>query len=283
MIIDAHTHIFSDKVRRDPRRYGELDLSFGYVYVKGGARMVGSEETLSALKENGVDRAVITSFPWRSISLAQESNDYVLETVKKYPQYFIGFCCVNPREKKEAWREAKRCLDAGMRGIGELHAEPQGFDPSDFELLKPLVQLAQDYQVPVMIHVNEQVGHRYIGKGKVGPKSIYGLVERFPDVDWILPHWGGGLCFYELMPEVAKACERVYYDSAASPFLYRSEIYAIAMRIVGGHRILFGTDFPLISYERTLGDFWKAGLEESDARMVLSGNAIKLLRIDTYL
>ncbi len=283
MIIDAHTHIFSDEVRRNPQEYGERDPSFGYVYVKGGARMAGREETISALKECGVDKAVITSFPWKSISLAQESNDYVLETVKKHPQEFIGFCCVNPREKREALREARRCLDEGMKGIGELHAEPQGFDPLDFDLLKPLVYLAQECQVPVMIHVNEQVGHKYVGKGKVGPRSIYELVQRFPDVDWILPHWGGGLCFYELMPEVAQACRRVYYDSAASPFLYRSEIYGIALKIVEKHRILFGTDFPLLPYERTLEDFWNAGLEDADARMVLEENARKLLGIGNGL
>ena len=209
MVIDAHTHIFSDRMRKDSRAYGERDPSFGLVYVEGGARMTGAGEALAAMDSAGVDTAVICAFPWREMGPARESNDYILECMERYPGRFIGLCCANPAAGEEAAREARRCLEAGMRGIGELHGEPQAFDPRDFELMRPLVEAAMDFGVPVMIHVNEPVGHHYVGKGRVSPYAVYPLILEFPEVDWILPHWGGGLFIYELMPEVTEACRRV--------------------------------------------------------------------------
>ena len=166
-----------------------------------------------------------------------------------------------------------------MRGIGELHGEPQAFNPRDFELMRPLVEVAMEFEVPVMIHVNEPVGHHYVGKGRVSPYAVYPLILEFPGVDWILPHWGGGLFVYELMPEVGEACRRVYYDSAASPFLYKPDIYRIAPQIVGGSRVMYGTDYPLLGYHRTLGDVDKAGLDPSLKEGILGGNAARLFKL----
>ena len=133
------------------------------------------------------------------------------------------------------------------------------------------MEAAADFGVPLMIHVNEPVGHHYSGKGRVSPEVVYPLILEFPQVDWILPHWGGGLFFYELMPEVSGACRRVYYDSAASPFLYRPDVYRVASQVVGPERVLYGTDFPLLGYERTLRDLDAAGLEGELKAGILAG------------
>ncbi len=279
MVIDAHTHVFPEEVRRDPDARGRRDPAFRLVYVEKGARMTGAEDMLRAMDDAGVGRAVLCSFPWRDLALARDSNDYVLECLGRWPSRFIGFCCVSPAWGERGLREARRCLDGGMRGLGELHPEPQGFRPEDTSALRPLVHLAREADVPIMLHVNEPVGHHYAGKGSITPQAVYPLIRAFPQVDWILSHWGGGLLFYELMPEVAEACRRVYYDSAASPFLYLPRIYVMAVRLVGPQRILFGTDFPLMGYRRALEDLEKAGLDEESKRAVTGGNLERLLRL----
>ena len=106
MVIDAHTHIFSDRMRKDSRAYGERDPSFGLVYVEGGARMTGAGEALAAMDSAGVDTAVICAFPWREMGPARESNDYILECMERYPGRFIGLCCANPAAGEEAARGA---------------------------------------------------------------------------------------------------------------------------------------------------------------------------------
>ena len=97
----------------------------------------------------------------------------------------------------------------------------------------------------------------------------------------ILAHWGGGFFFYELMPEIARAAQRVYYDTAASPFLYRPLIHKIALRIVGPGRILFGSDYPLLPPSRYFDELTGTGLSERDQALIKGRNAQRLLRQKT--
>jgi hypothetical protein len=93
----------------------------------------------------------------------------------------------------------------------------------------------------------------------------------------ILAHWGGGFFFYELMPEVARAAQRVYYDTAASPFLYRPLIYRIALKIVGPKRILFGSDYPLLPPGRYFDELEEIRLAGRDQALIKGRNAQRIL------
>jgi predicted TIM-barrel fold metal-dependent hydrolase len=79
------------------------------------------------------------------------------------------------------------------------------------------------------------------------------------------------------MPEVAKTMTNVYYDTAASPFLYSKKIYATISEIVGAKRILFGTDFPLLSPQRYFKELEASGLSEEDQRNILGLNFSRLM------
>jgi hypothetical protein len=96
-------------------------------------------------------------------------------------------------------------------------------------------------------------------------------------VTLILAHWGGGFFFYELMPEVARAAQRVFYDTAASPFLYRPQIYALAIKIIGPGRILFGSDYPLISPARYFAELKRCRLSGHVQAKIKGLNARRLL------
>lgn len=278
-IIDAHTHMFPAAMRGDPSGVEEEEAAFRLLYGDGRSRMADPSTMLEDMDAAGVAAAVLCPFPWRSLRRCAENNDYLLELSSAHPDRFLALAVTNPRHGRAAVEEARRCLAAGARGLGELHAEPQGFDPGDLEAMAPLAGLAREFDVPLLIHTNEPVGHAYPGKGRVTPGRIYGFVKASPGVKIILPHWGGGMPFYELMPEVAEACADVYYDSAASPFLYRSEVYRLAALAAGAHKILFATDYPLIPYERTLRDA-REGLGDGDlARAVLGENAVRLFHL----
>jgi uncharacterized protein len=279
-ILDSHTHMFPARVRERPGEVEPVEIAFTLMFGQGEARMAGPETMLREMDAAGVDMAVLCPFPWMTLERCSENNDYLLELATAWPHRFLPFAVTNPSLGKIAVAEARRCLEAGARGLGELHAQPQGFNLADPGAMAPLVELAVEFGVPVMIHVNEPVGHDYPGKGPVTPPSIYRFVLAFPEATFILPHWGGGLPFYELMPEVAEACARVYYDSAASPFLYRSDIYRLAAAACGGHKILYATDYPLLPYGRTLADA-RAGMDDGALETdILGGNAARLFHVD---
>ncbi len=279
LIIDSHTHMFHPEAREKPGEVSAAEAAFRVVYGQGELRMPGPEEMLREMDACDIDMAILCPFPWITMEACHANNAYLLGLASAHPGRFIPFAVTSPCAGKPAIDEARRCLEAGVRGLGELHSQPHGFDLLDLEAMSPLVDLALEFDVPIMIHTNEPVGHSYPGKGQVVPSLIYRFILAFPQVQLILPHWGGGMPFYELMPEVASDCARVYYDSAASPFLYRSEIYGLAARLVGAEKILFGTDYPLIPYDRTLADAREGITDEKDAAQILGGNARRLFKI----
>ena len=129
----------------------------------------------------------------------------------------------------------------------------------------------------LLTHSSEPVGHVYPGKGTVTPDVLMEFIERYPDVTIVCSHWGGGLPFYSLMPEVKRALSNTYFDSAASPFLYRASIYSLMSKAARSGSILFGSDFPLLKPERLMRHIRAADISEEEKAQILGGNAQRLL------
>ena len=133
---------------------------------------------------------------------------------------------------------------------------------------------------PTLIHASEPVGHAYPGKGTVTPDMLEALIRAYPDNTFVFAHFGGGMPFYALMPEVAASLANVYFDSAAFTHLYRPEVFQTAVTACGVERILFASDYPLVSQTRALRRMRKGGLSKSDEAAVLGGNAARLLKLN---
>lgn len=277
MIIDIHTHIFPPEVINRREDFFAEEPAFKLLYESPKAKLVGPEELVAAMAEEGVDRAAIFGFPWRSRRLCQRQNEVVLEAQARYPRHLIAFACVNALESWAA-AEVERALAAGARGVGELAFYQEGLGREIIAALQPLADLCQGYGVPLLLHTNEPVGHIYPGKSPMQPGDIYALVRAFPDLTLILAHWGGGLFFYHLLKkEVAPALARVYFDTAASPYLYRPLIYKVAVQILGPEKVLFGSDYPLLPPSRYRKELEEAGVSAADRELILGGNAARLL------
>ncbi len=277
MIIDVHTHAFPPAIRRNREFFFDGEPAFKLLYANPKSRLVGVSETVAMMDEQGVDKSVIFGFPWRNAGTFRQNNDYVLDAVNRYPDRLIGFCCLDPLHP-EAPAEVERCLNAGLSGVGELAFYTSGIDDRCLDGLEPIMTLAAGMDAPVMIHTNEPVGHLYPGKTVNTLAQIYALVRRFAANRIILAHWGGGLFFYALLKkEVRESLARVWFDTAASPYLYRPEIYAQAVSLIGEDRVLLGSDYPLIEPGRYLREMADSGLSESEQRAVRGRNAAVLL------
>jgi len=131
----------------------------------------------------------------------------------------------------------------------------------------------------VLIHTNEPVGHDYPGKTPNTLAQIYRLVERFQANTLVLAHWGGGLFFYSLLKkEVKDRLKNVYFDTAASPFLYDPAIYRMAVELVGVEKILFGSDYPLIEPQRYFKELDSLQLPIEQRAQICGLNAERLLK-----
>ena len=284
LVIDAHTHIFPPEICRDPARFFPRDAYFAELYGHPKARLATAEALIASLDRNGIAAAVALSFGWRDPGLCAEVNDYVAETVRRYPGRIVGGAAIQPTDAKRAVAEIGRAAGIGLRGVGELMPDGQGFDPADRRLIEPIAEALDEVGGFLVLHSSEPVGHRYPGKGTVTPAVLERFLEivtqdRYPRLSIVLAHWGGGLPFYALMPEVRARLDRVAFDSAASPFLYRDEIFAVAVRLVGADRILFGTDYPLIGQGRFRERVQALPLPDSERAAILGGNAVRIFSL----
>jgi predicted TIM-barrel fold metal-dependent hydrolase len=279
MIIDFHTHVLSPRIKSHRRHYVESDPAFAAIYADEKAKIATAEDLIASMDSEGVDISVIVNYGWGTPELCRETNDYILESVARYPKRLVGFCALPPLPRDKAVAEIERCARGGARGIGELRPDTQPLDFTSREAMQPIVEAMQAQRLILLTHASEPVGHGYPGKGSVTPDRLYAFISNFPDLPVVCAHWGGGLPFYDLMPEVRQAMENVYFDTAASPFLYRPEIYLQVSQLVGADRILFGSDYPLMLPSRLLREIATVNLPAGDKEMILAGNARRLLGI----
>lgn len=275
--IDAHSHIFAPEVVAGREKVFERDPYFHELYADPRARLATAEDLVAALDAAGFDMAIACGWGWTDHALCVEQNDYLIEAVRAYPNRIIGFAAIQPTAGPAAIREAERVVRAGLRGIGELMPHGQGYQLDQTPVLAPLAEAAVALGVPILTHTSEPVGHAYPGKGSVTVQTVVHLATSFPALRLICGHWGGGLPFYELMPEVAAAMRNVWYDTAASPYLYDRRIFDAARTLVGAGKILFGSDFPLLGIARCQRQVFESSLTPDEQDAVLGGNAAALL------
>ena len=276
MIIDAHTHIFPPDFVRDRAGLAARDPWFARTYGDERAGMATAEELIASLDAAGIAAAVVCGWPWRDLAPCRAQNDYLLDSASRWPGRILPLAIVPPVAGAAALTEAARALDLGAVGIGEINADAQGFDFADPGPLAALAGLLTTRDRPLLLHASEPVGHGYPGKGAATPARLLPFIGANPALRIVAAHWGGGLPFYELMPEIAAATRNVWYDSAASTYLYDFAIFRHVAAIVGPARILWGTDYPLLRHGPFLRRTRAVGLDEAALAAILGENARRL-------
>jgi predicted TIM-barrel fold metal-dependent hydrolase len=280
MIIDCHTHLFPEKIRKNREIFFSDEPAFQKLYQSPKSQLIGAREMLASMDAGQVDKSVIFGFPWKDEKLFKRHNDYISEVVSRYPDRFIGLGCFDPSIDGAA-EETQRCLqEGGLSGIGELAFYQSGIEKASLARLEPVMEICRDRNLPVLIHTNEPVGHQYPGKTPVTLAQIYRLIDTFPQNTIILAHWGGGLFFFSLLKkQVKQRLHRVFFDTAASPYLYDANVYRLAIELVGADKILFGSDFPLLPPATYFDEMKTAGLSNEEMQKICGGNAAELFNL----
>jgi predicted TIM-barrel fold metal-dependent hydrolase len=279
LVIDFHTHIYPASMRERKDELSRKDRVFNLLLGDLKAKLVTAEELVNAMDDAEVDQAVVLNAGWTTNGLCKETNDYILDAAVRFPGRLIPFCTVQLRETEKAVVELERCIRGGARGLGEMRADEQGFDLADRTRLQPVMEIIQKHDLIFCTHSSEPVGHMYPGKGRIFPPQLLGLAAEYPDVRIVCAHWGGGLPFYGLMPEVMNTLENVWFDTAASPYLYNRGIYRLVTSVIGFSKVLYGSDYPLIGFKRATGEVRDSGLTDEMIAGVLGENARRLLTL----
>jgi uncharacterized protein len=212
------------------------------------------------------------------------SNDRVAEFAARNADIAIAFASINPHRGKRAVDEARRLVAAGtIRGL-KLHPPLQEFFPND-RMAYPLYEVFAEARLPVLFHT----GHSGIGTGMPGgggvrlkyghPMPIDDVAVDFPDMPIILAHPS-----FPWQEEAISIClhkPEVYIDlSGWSPKYFPPILVQYANTLLK-EKVLFGSDYPLITPDRWLADFQKIGIREEVRPLILKENAVKLFGISS--
>jgi len=276
MIIDFHTHIFSGEVLKSRELYMD-DPGFKLLYSSDKSPLTDHAGLADYILENRLAGAAAMSFPWEGEDHCLRQNECMASITGKNNIYPFGMIPLSGSKSVRVYvREIK---SLGLYGIGEIAFYSGGMSNSNVKFLREVLEASVEFSLPVCLHVNEPVGHQYPGKYEPSLAVIYELLKSLPEAKVVLSHWGGGILIYELMPEVREVLKNVYYDTAATPYLYRNDIYSTAVKIIGAEKIIFGSDYPLLGisrYKRSIED----EIESSEDRdKILAGNSKRILKI----
>jgi predicted TIM-barrel fold metal-dependent hydrolase len=278
-VIDAHTHAFPPAWVADRAPLVARERWFGDLYGPPAAKMIDAAALLRAMDGAGVAAAVMCGWPWADLALCREHNDYMADAARASGGRLAWLGTVAPAWSGAA-AEVERCLALGAAGIGELNADAQGFDLTEPGALAELAAILIAADRSLLLHASEPVGHHYLGKGTATPDRLLTFLAANPDLSVVLAHWGGGLPFYELMPEVAALTRNVVYDTAASSYLYRPAVFRAVLDTIGAERVLWGSDHPVLSMEKFLRRTLRsARLLREELGLVLGGNARRVYQL----
>ncbi len=269
--IDVHVHLESDEGNNAANQA-----------VKNYFGDSGVDHGRNALAEYYRSRkigCVIFSVDERLTGRTPIPNDEVAAFAAENSDIMVAFASVDPMRGKAAVEEAKRLIAAGgIRGF-KLHPPVQQFHPND-KLAYPFYEVINEAKLPVIFHT----GHSGIGTGQRGgggvhlkygnPMDIDDVAVDFPDMPIIMAHPS-----FPWQDEALSVClhkPQVYIDlSGWSPKYFPANLVQYANTLLK-HKVLFGSDYPLISPDRWLDDFQKLAIRDDVRPLILKENAMHL-------
>ena len=297
MIIDAHCHIWEEKLMSPDMRniIGAVAQRFKPQYpdqlINGTIdRLIGE------MDEAGIDKTILLALDaglaFQSPLSARDYNDYVAEIAKRFPDRIVGFAGIDPRRGKEAVVELERCADIGLRGLKLWTLT--GFYPDD-EQYYPLYERAAELGLPIVVHTGTGPPGTYLKYCR--PIYVDKVAVDFPQIQFIMAHLG--------MPWVDEAVaiviknENVFVDIsqwqvfAKTPFVLCQALTQLKMGCGGMHKVLFGSDWPLLTPLLSHADWVTAirdltlppplqmmgakDFTDKDKRQLLGENAVAIL------
>lgn len=258
-IIDAHTHIFPEKIA------DKAVASIGNFYdlpMQGGS---GRPHQLNELGEKyDVSHFLVFSAPTTPAQV-QSINDFIHGKCGKYSR-FIGLGSLHP-EMEHPLNELERIVEMGLRGL-KFHPDFQRF-PIDDERMLPVYRRMAELKLPILFHMGDK---RY---DYSRPRRLYNLLQQVPDLMVIAAHFGG----YGQWEEAARYLqggETIWFDTSSTLPLISADYARSLVAHFGADRLLFGTDYPMWDIGEELERFFSLGLSEKENRMILSENFQRL-------
>lgn len=277
--IDVHTHAEISAAGHSSLSPELLEASARY-FGGEAPRQPTIDEMAAYYRERDMAAVVFTVDTEHATGHPPISNEEVAETCARYGDTLIPFASLDPWRGKAAARAARRLVEQhGVRGF-KFHPSLQGFSPDD-RMAYPLYEAIEELGVPALFHT----GQTGIGAGVPGgagirlkysnPMLIDDVAVDFPELRIILAH--PSFPWQDEALAVATHKPYVHIDlSGWSPKYFPPQLVHYANSLLK-HKVLFGSDYPVITPDRWLRDFDKLDIKPEVRPLILKDNAARLL------
>jgi uncharacterized protein len=241
-------------------------------------------ETAAYYRERKIAAVIFPVDAERETGFRRYSNEEMAALAAQHSDVLIPFASIDPAKGKTGAREARRLVrDFGIRGF-KFHPSMQGFYPNDRSAYG-LYEAIAEAGVPALFHT----GQTGVGAGLPGgmgirlkysnPMFLDDVAADFPDMPIVLAH--PSFPWQEEALAVATHKPNVYIDlSGWSPRYFPPILVQYANTLLK-HKMLFGSDWPVITPDRWLADFEKIAIKPQVRPLILKANAMKLLGLGT--
>lgn len=277
--IDVHVHAeVSCTDPEDPVMGKFFDAASSY--FKAPRQRPTIPETIDYYRQQNMAFCLFTVDCEAGLGAKRIRNEEIAELANANSDVVIPFASIDPHKGKLGAREARDLIENwGVKGF-KFHPPLQDCDPGD-RMAYPIYEVIAEYKLPAIFHT----GHSGMGtglKGGGGVKLKYGqpmLVDEiavdFPDINFILAHPSWPWTDESLSMALHKA--NVYIDlSGWSPRYFPEQIIRYANSQLS-HKMLFGSDFPLIRPDAWMEAAKKVGFKDEVLKAIVKDNAVKLL------
>jgi uncharacterized protein len=283
--IDVHTHVHKS-VRGDRDLDHARGEDMGRYFGIGTMPRYTVPELADYYRQRGL--ACVT-FTVDSISQTGEEpvpdNFEVAELAAEEADVVIPFASIDPARGAAGVRQARRLItDFGVRGF-KFHPGTQAFYPND-RLAYPLYEVISEFGLIALFHTGQTgVGAGTRGGGGIrlkysDPLYLDDVAADFPDMDIILAH--PSFPWQDVALSIATHKPRVYIDlSGWSPKYFSPTLVQYAGSLLK-HKVLFGTDFPVLTPERWMADFENVAIKPEARPLIMKENAARLLRLGDH-
>lgn len=277
--VDVHTHaeVSADgRTSLSPALMGASDKHFG----ANGKRQPTIDELAAHYRERRMAAVVFTVDAEHATGHPRIANEEIAEACARHPDVLIPFASVDPWKGRAGAREVRRLIERyDVRGF-KFHPSLQAFSPNDV-MAYPQYEVMEEFGVPALFHSGQTgIGAGLPGGGGIrlkysNPLLVDDVAVDFPELRIILAH--PSFPWQDEALAVATHKPQVHIDlSGWSPKYFPPQLVKYANSLLQD-KVLFGSDYPLISPDRWLADF--AGLEiKPEVRpKILKHNAVRLL------
>jgi uncharacterized protein len=210
------------------------------------------------------------------------ANEEVAEVAAEHADTLIPFASIDPARGKMGAREARRLIaDYGVQGF-KFHPSVQGFYPNDRKAYV-LYEAIAEAGLPALFHTG-QTGAGAGMRGGMGirlkysnPMYLDDVAGDFPDMPIVLAH--PSFPWQDEALAVATHKPNVYIDlSGWSPKYFPPNLVQYANTLLKD-RVLFGSDYPVLTPDRWLEDFARLSIKPDVRPRILKDNAVRLLKL----